>query len=95
MNATMLLYGAGGFALLCFTLGLGCAATRLIIGPSAEDRVLALDAVYFKGLLILMVLGLRFGAGLYFDVALLIALFGFVGSSALAKFLLRGEVIEP
>ena len=40
-------------------------------------------------------LGLRFEAGLYFDVALLIALFGFVGSSALAKFLLRGEVIEP
>jgi multicomponent K+:H+ antiporter subunit F len=28
-------------------------------------------------------------------VALLIALFGFVGSAALAKFLLRGEVIEP
>jgi multicomponent K+:H+ antiporter subunit F len=46
-------------------------------------------------MLILLVLGLRFEAGLYFDVALLIALFGFVGSAALAKFLLRGEVIEP
>ena len=95
MNATTLLYGAGGFALLCFTLGLGCAAARLIAGPSAEDRVLALDTIYINGMLILMVLGLRFGAGLYFDVALLIALFGFVGSAAVAKFLLRGEVIEP
>lgn len=95
MNGTTVLYWAGGFALLCFTLGLCCAAARLIIGPSAEDRILALDTVYINGMLILMVLGLRFGAGLYFDVALLIALFGLVGSSALAKFLLRGEVIEP
>jgi len=46
-------------------------------------------------LLILLVLGLRFEEGTYFDVALMIALFGFVGSTALAKFLLRGEVIEP
>ena len=94
MSATIL-YATAGFALLCFTLGLGCAAVRLVLGPGAEDRVLALDAIYINGMLILMVLGLRFGAGLYFDVALLIALFGFVGSSALAKFLLRGEVIEP
>jgi multicomponent K+:H+ antiporter subunit F len=40
-------------------------------------------------------LGIRSGTTVYFDIALLIALFGFVGSVALAKFLLRGEVIEP
>ncbi|MGB6241758.1 MAG: K+/H+ antiporter subunit F [Castellaniella sp.] len=94
MSATLLNW-AGGFALLCFALGLACAAVRLIRGPQAEDRILALDTIYINGMLILLVLGLRFEAGLYFDVALLIALFGFVGSSALAKFLLRGEVIEP
>jgi multicomponent K+:H+ antiporter subunit F len=92
--STVLLNWAGGFALLCFVLGLGCAAIRLIRGPRAEDRILALDTIYINGMLILLVLGLRFEAGLYFDVALLIALFGFVGSFALAKFLLRGEVIE-
>ncbi|MFV0284054.1 MAG: K+/H+ antiporter subunit F [Castellaniella sp.] len=95
MSATILLYWAGGFALLCFTLGLVCAVIRLIRGPVAEDRVLALDTIYVNGMLILLVLGLRVEASLYFDVALLIALFGFVGSAALAKFLLRGEVIEP
>ena len=31
---------------------------------------------------------------MYFEAALLIALFGCVGSTAMAKFLLRGEVIE-
>lgn len=84
-----------GFALLCFCLGLAFAAIRLLLGPNAEDRVLALDTIYINGMLILLVLGLRFESDIYFDVALLIAMFGFVGSAALAKFLLRGEVIEP
>ncbi len=84
-----------GFALLCFSLGLAFAVIRLLRGPNAVDRVLALDTIYINGMLILLVLGLRFESGIYFDVALLIALFGFVGSMALAKFLLRGEVIEP
>lgn len=94
MSATILTW-ASVFALLCFTLGLVCAAIRLLRGPSAEDRILALDTIYINGMLILLVLGLRFEAGLYFDVALLIAVFGFAGSASLAKFLLRGEVIEP
>lgn len=84
-----------GFATFCFSLGLAFATIRLLRGPNAEDRVLALDTIYINGMLILLVLGLRFEAGIYFDVALLISIFGFVGSSALAKFLLRGEVIEP
>jgi multicomponent K+:H+ antiporter subunit F len=42
-----------------------------------------------------LTLGIEFGSRIYFDIALLIALFGFVGSAAMAKFLLRGEVIEP
>ena len=46
-------------------------------------------------MLIILTLGIGFGAAVYFDVALLIALFGFLGSAAMAKFLLRGEVIEP
>lgn len=95
MTSMLIINWAIGFALLCFVLGLACAVIRLIRGPRAEDRILALDTVYINGMLILLVLGLRFEAGLYFDVALLIALFGFVGSASLAKFLLRGEVIEP
>jgi multicomponent K+:H+ antiporter subunit F len=43
----------------------------------------------------MLTLGIRLGTRIYFDIALLIALFGFVGTAALAKFLLRGEVIEP
>ncbi|NYT59571.1 K+/H+ antiporter subunit F [Alcaligenaceae bacterium] len=83
------------FALGCFVLSLTFAALRMLKGPTAADRVLALDTMYINGMLILLVLGLQFNSSLYFDIALLISLFGFVGSVAMAKFLLRGEVIEP
>ncbi|HWK70614.1 K+/H+ antiporter subunit F [Pollutimonas sp. M17] len=90
-----LVYWAATFALGCFVVSLAFAALRLLRGPASTDRVLALDTMYINGMLILLVLGLQFGSTLYFDIALLISLFGFVGSVAMAKFLLRGEVIEP
>lgn len=91
---TILLW-AGVFALGCFVAGMACAALRLLRGPTAQDRVLALDTMYINAMLTILVLGIRYGASLYFDIALLIALLGFVGSTAASKFLLRGEVIEP
>lgn len=93
MNSVI--YWAATFALGCYAVGMCISAYRLLSGPTASDRVLALDAMYICAMLTLLVLGLRVDSSLYFDIALLIALFGFVGSVALAKFLLRGEVIEP
>jgi multicomponent K+:H+ antiporter subunit F len=83
------------FAQTCFALAMVLAAVRLIRGPAAQDRVLAFDTLYINGMLTLLMLGIRSSSTAYFDMALLIALFGFVGTIALAKFLLRGEVIEP
>lgn len=83
------------FALACLVLAMLCALVRLLRGPAAEDRILALDTLYINGMLTILMLGIGFGSAVYFDIALLIALFGFVGSTAMAKFLLRGEVIEP
>jgi multicomponent K+:H+ antiporter subunit F len=81
-------------SLLIFALAMVVTLARLFIGPSAQDRVLALDYLYITAMLIMLVLGIRYASDTYFEAALLIALFGFVGSFALAKFLLRGEVIE-
>lgn len=86
---------AAMFAALCFVLAMGLALVRLFLGPSAQDRVLALDNMYINGMLTLLMLGIRSSSTVFFDMALLIAMFGFVGTIALAKFLLRGEVIEP
>jgi multicomponent K+:H+ antiporter subunit F len=86
---------AAGFAALCFVLAMLCALARLFIGPAAQDRILALDTFYINGMLTLLMLGVRSDTTAYFDMALVIGLFGFVSTIALAKFLLRGEVIEP
>jgi multicomponent K+:H+ antiporter subunit F len=67
---------------------------RLLRGPRAQDRVLSLDTLYVNGMLLVLTFGMRTGLDLYFDAALVIALLGFVSTAALAKFLLRGEVIE-
>lgn len=83
-----------GFLLASLGLAIVFATIRLFRGPSAQDRVMALDTMYLCAMLIMLTLGMRFGNPVYFEVALLTALVGFVGSIAMAKFLLRGEVIE-
>ena len=90
-----IVYWACQFALGCFVLGMCCAVIRLLKGPSAADRVLALDTMYINGMLALLALGIRFDSTLYFDIALLMALFGFFSTTVMAKFLYKGEVIQP
>jgi multicomponent K+:H+ antiporter subunit F len=76
-----------GLAMLLGTL-------RLLLGPRAQDRVLALDTLYVNAMLLVLTFGIRSGTSLYFEAALVIGMLGFVSTAALAKFLLRGEVIE-
>jgi multicomponent K+:H+ antiporter subunit F len=75
-------------------LAMGCAALRMLRGPRAQDRVLGLDTLYVNATMLLLTFGMRTGSTLYFEAALVIALLGFVATAALAKFLMRGEVIE-
>ena len=89
-----ILFGAIVFTLGCYVLAMALALLRLYRGPSAQDHVLAMDLIYTIGMLVMMVLAIRYRSSMYFEAALLIALFGFVSSMAMAKFLLRGEVIE-
>jgi multicomponent K+:H+ antiporter subunit F len=75
-------------------LAMSCALARLLLGPRAQDRVLALDTMYVDAMLLILTFGMREASALYFEIALAIAMLGFVSTAALAKFLLRGEVIE-
>lgn len=67
---------------------------RLIAGPGMPDRILALDTLYINSIVLLILFGLYLGSTLYFEAALLIAVMGFVGTVALSKYLLRGDIIE-
>lgn len=82
------------FALTCVMLSMLLCALRLIVGPAAQDRVLALDMLWMCTMLIALMLGIIHGNQIYFEAALIIALLGFVSTVAMAKFLMRGEVIE-
>ncbi|HRD35122.1 MAG TPA: K+/H+ antiporter subunit F [Rhodocyclaceae bacterium] len=94
MTTAALLSVAIWFALVCVALSMLLCALRLVIGPTAQDRILALDTLWMCTMLLVLMLGIRFGNLIYFEAAMLIALIGFVSTVALAKFLMRGEVIE-
>jgi multicomponent K+:H+ antiporter subunit F len=81
-------------ALFMLVIAMAFTLVRLLKGPSAQDRILALDCMYINGMLAMLILGIFYTSGVYFEAALLIGMFGFVGSMAMAKFVLRGEVIE-
>jgi multicomponent K+:H+ antiporter subunit F len=92
--STMVLTYSLAVAQILLGMAMGCAAFRIFRGPRAQDRVLGFDTLYVNAMLLLLTFGIRSGKTLYFEAALAIALLGFVGTVALAKFLLRGEVIE-
>jgi multicomponent K+:H+ antiporter subunit F len=72
--------------LLCFL--------RLVKGPDLPDRMLALDTLYINAIALVVLLGIYLKSSLYFEAALLIAVMGFVGTIALSKYLLRGDIME-
>lgn len=93
MSGTILL-GAIVVSQFALVAAMICAVIRMIRGPRAQDRVLALDALYLGMMLFFITLGMRTGNVFFFESSLVIAMLGFVSTLALAKFLMRGEVIE-
>ena len=76
------------------TLAMLMNLVRLIIGPDLPDRILALDTLYLNAIALLILFGMLLGSNLYFEAALLIAVIGVVGTGTVAKYLLRGNIIE-
>ncbi len=81
-------------AQLLLALAMALALYRLLRGPRAQDRVLALDTLYVNAMLLILVFGIAARSRDFFEAALVIGMLGFVSTAAAAKFLLRGEVIE-
>jgi multicomponent K+:H+ antiporter subunit F len=89
--------------LITWALGIGFAALglalalnlwRLFKGPDVADRILALDTMVINAIGIIVLGGIADGSGTSFEAAMLLAMVGFVGTVAYAKFLLRGDIIE-
>ncbi|NLR97661.1 K+/H+ antiporter subunit F [Rhizobium sp. P38BS-XIX] len=79
---------------LMIVAAMAIASVRMFRGPRAQDRIIALDTLYVAAMLLLLTFGIATGRVVYFEAALVIGMLGFVATVALAKFLMRGEVIE-
>lgn len=77
-------------------VGLACLLTawRLIRGPDAPDRVLAIDTLYVNAVALVVLLGIAYDTQTLFEAALLVALIGFVSTVAFARYLFRGNVVD-
>ena len=83
-----------GYAAAAMSLALVFNVYRLLRGPDALDRVIALDTAYVNSIALLVLFGVQQRSTQYFEVAMLIAMVGFVGTVMLAKYLMHGDLIE-
>ncbi|MBX3501714.1 MAG: K+/H+ antiporter subunit F [Alphaproteobacteria bacterium] len=81
-------------ALTVLAVAMALNLWRLARGPSMPDRILALDTLAINTMALVMLVGIGLSSAVYFEAALLIAMMGFVGTVALCKFLLSGDIIE-
>ena len=67
---------------------------RLLRGPTAPDRILALDTLYVNTVAQLILFGMYLDSELYFEAALIIAMLGFFGTVVLSKYVIRRDIVE-
>lgn len=94
MMAQSFLHFALIVAFIALALGQILSMVRVVLGPTQGDRILALDTMVINALGLVVVLGIHEGVQIYFEISLLIAMLGFVSTVALARFILRGDIIE-
>jgi multicomponent K+:H+ antiporter subunit F len=82
------------FAFGCFGLGLLLNLWRVAVAPGVPDRVLALDTMVINVIALTVLYGIWTGTTVYFEVTLMFAMTGFIGTVAYARFMLRGAIIE-
>jgi multicomponent K+:H+ antiporter subunit F len=92
--SAVIIYTAVAIAQMMLVAAMALASIRMFRGPRAQDRIIGLDTLYINAMLLLVTFGIGTGRIIYFEAALVIGMLGFVSTVALAKFLMRGEVIE-
>lgn len=82
------------FSMVVVGVAMLFSLTRLIKGPSAPDRILALDTLYVSSIAELILFGMYLDSSLYFEIALVIAMLGFFGTVVLSKYVIRRDIVE-
>ena len=96
MTATQFIEWTTLISLVLLAVALLVSLVRIIIGPSLSDRVLALDLLAVVAMGFVGAIAVRTGLWLYLDIAIALALLGFLATVALARYiLLRGARHNP
>ena len=77
--------------LLVLFLSVIMAAIRIVMGPTAPDRVVGLDTINTIIIVAMVIFGAAFQEVIYIDVAIVYALLSFVSTLFIAKYLEGGE----
>lgn len=88
MSPAMLVDLCTMIALVMLTLALLIAVIRVVIGPTLADRVLALDMITVLAMGFVGAIAIRTGLTLYLDIALSLALLGFLATVAFSRYML-------
>lgn len=81
-------------AIALITMAMIGVSYRLVKGPNASDRVIALDTI---GVLLICVVGLYsiiIGTTFFLEIILLVAILSFIGTVAFSKFIEKGDIID-
>ncbi len=76
--------------LIIICLGIFLSFLRMLKGPTASDRAVAVDTITTTVVALLVLLAFFFKRYIYLDVSLVYSLLAFVGLVAIARFLERG-----
>ncbi len=82
------------FGFAAVSLALLMNLWRLVTGPTLMDRVLAADTMVINAIALIILFGIQMRTTVYFEAALLFAMFGFISTVAYCRFVLRGDIIE-
>ncbi len=80
--------------LIALAISVALCLIRLVRGPSLLDRALALDTIAINLIAIIVMLSIRYATMAYYDAVLVIAVLGFLGTVAVAKYILKGGIID-
>jgi multicomponent Na+:H+ antiporter subunit F len=95
MNSQTFLYGAAQTAMVILLAGMVLVLWRLVKGPTAADRVVAMDLLSLLVVTFLVSLSIHTGETSYLDVAIAYACIAFLGTIALARFIERARGRKP
>ena len=92
--STPVLAWALDIAIGAVSIAMLLCAWRLLRGPQAIDRVLAVDTLYLNAVALVVLIGIRLETALLFEAALIVAMLGFVSTVALSRYVTRGDAVE-